>query len=302
MSTRRCLPALVAVGLLIASTTTATAQIDTGQGKTAQGPTQGGGGAAATRSKPAYVELEAPRPGWYTKRLHTRVVAAGSRGRVVPVPRRLDLPAGGLAFAGIRPGAWIIAPSGCTTNFVFGTRRDYFIGTAGHCARVGQQVTLLAAPGVMMNIGRTVKSVNRGVGNDFALIDVRPRMEKYVNPSMTYFGGPTRAGAPAEGDVVEHAGHGLVIGTGGTPRAGAVVYRGTGDRNRGRAFAWVGASTPGDSGSAVRKADGAAAGNLTHHVRGSTYALANVAGTTIARMLQIADRRLATAPDLPDPS
>ena len=119
---------------------------------------------------------------------------------------------------------------------------------------------------------------------------------------MTYFGGPTRAGAPAPGDVVEHAGHGLVIGTGGTPRAGVVAYRGTGDRNRGRAFSWVGASTPGDSGSAVRKANGAAVGNLTHLVLGSKYAPGNVAGTTIARMLQIADRRLATAPNVPDPS
>jgi hypothetical protein len=288
MSARRVLPALFAVGVLIVSTTTATAAQDES--------------ASATRSQREYVKLEAPRPAWYTKRLHARVVAAGKRGRVVPVPRRVDLPASGLAFAGIRPGAWIIAPSGCTTNFVFGTRRNYFIGTAGHCAKVGQQVTLLAAPGVLMNIGRTVKSVNRGVGNDFALIDVRPRMEKHVNPSMTYFGGPTRAGAPAPGDVVEHAGHGLVIGTGGTPRAGVVAFRGTGDRNRGRAFSWVGASTPGDSGSAVRKANGAAVGNLTHLVLGSKYAPGNVAGTTIARMLQIADRRLATAPDLPDPS
>lgn len=248
-----------------------------------------------------YVELEAPRPDWYTPRLHARVVAAGERGEVVPIPRRVDHLASGLAFAGIRPGAWIIAPAGCTTNFVFGTRRNYFIGTAGHCAKVGQQVTLIAAPGVLMNIGRTVKSVNRGVGNDFALIDVRPRMEKYVNPSMTYFGGPTRKGVPRVGNVVEHAGHGLVIGTGGTPRAGVVVYRGPGARGRGRAYAWAGAASPGDSGSAVRKASGAAVGNLTHLVVGGKYAPGNVAGTTLHRMLQIADRRLATAPGLPDP-
>jgi hypothetical protein len=287
MSARRWLPALCAVGVLVVSTATATAQIDMAQGKPRQA---------------AYAELEAPRPDWYTERLEARVADAGRRGHVVPVPRQVDLPASGLAFAGIRPGAWIVAPTGCTTNFVFGTRRDYFIGTAGHCAKVGQQVTLLTAPGVLMNIGRTVKSVDRGVGNDFALIDVRPRMEKHVNPSMTYFGGPTRAGAPAEGDLVEHAGHGTVIGTGGTPRAGAVVYRGAGERERGRAFTWVGASSAGDSGSPARTVNGAAVGNLTHFVKGSEYAPANVAGTTIARMLQIAGRRLATAPDLPDPS
>jgi hypothetical protein len=228
-------------------------------------------------------------------------VAAGRRGEVVPVPERVDLPASGLLFTGIRPGAWIISPAGCTTNFVFGSRRNYFIGTAGHCAKVGQQVTLIAAPGVLMNIGRTVKSVNRGIGNDFALIDVRPRMEKYVNPSMTYFGGPTRAGVPRVGNVVEHAGHGLVIGTGGTPRAGVVVYRGPGARGHGRAFAWAGAASPGDSGSAVRKANGAAVGNLTHLVVAGKYAPGDVAGTTISRMLKIAGHRLATAPNLPDP-
>ncbi len=256
---------------------------------------------AASVDGPSYVELEAPRPGWYTPRLHARVVAAGRRGDVVPIPERVDHPAGGLLFTGIRPGAWIIAPAGCTTNFVFGRPRNYFIGTAGHCARVGQQVTLVAAPGVLMNIGRTVKSVNRGIGNDFALIDVRPRMEKYVNPSMTYFGGPTRAGVPRMRDVVEHAGHGLVIGTGGTPRAGVVVYRGPGVRGRGRAYAWVGAASPGDSGSAVRKANGVAVGNLTHLVVGGRFAPGDVAGTTVARMLRIADRRLATAANRPDP-
>jgi hypothetical protein len=267
-----------------------------------------GGTAAATQPRlgatgsASYVELRAPRPDWYTPRLHARVVEAGRQGETVALPRRIDYPAAGLAFSGIRPGAWIIAPAGCTTNFVFGSRRNYFIGTAGHCAKVGQQVTLVAAPGVLMNIGRVVKSVNRGIGNDFALIDVRPQMEKHVNPSMTYFGGPTGARAPRVGDVVEHAGHGLVIGTGGTPRAGVVVYRGSGARGKGSAYSWVGASSPGDSGSAVRAAGGAAVGNLTHLVVGGKYAPGDVAGTTIGRMLQIAGRRLATAPNRPDPT
>ena len=247
-----------------------------------------------------YVELKAPQPDWYTPALHERVVAAGERGESVPIPEGVDYPTSGLAFTGIRPGAWIIAPSGCTTNFVFGSARNYFIGTAGHCAEVGDEVTLIAAPGVLMNIGRTVKSVDRGVGNDFALIDVSPAMEQYVNPSMAYFGGPTGVGSPQPGDVVEHSGHGLVIGTGGTPRAGAVVYRGNGDG--GDAFAWVGAASPGDSGSAVRLADGTAAGDLTHLVVGGPYVPGNVAGTTIARMLRIAGKPLATAPDGPDPT
>lgn len=250
--------------------------------------------------QPSYVELEAPKPDWYTPQLHERVMAAAERGESVPIPQGVDYNASGLAFTGIRPGAWIIAPAGCTTNFVFGSASNYFIGTAGHCTSVGDEVTLIAAPGVLMNIGTTVKSVDRGIGNDFALIDVRPEMEQYVNPSMAYFGGPTAAGSPQPGHVVEHSGHGLAIGTGGTPRAGVVVYRGAGEG--GDAFAWVGAASPGDSGSAVRLASGEAAGNLTHLVVGGEYLPGDVAGTTIARMLRIAGKPLATAPNVPDPT
>lgn len=251
-------------------------------------------------SESTYVELEAPKPGWYTPQLHRRVLAAAEQGEGVPIPEGVDFNTSGLAFTGIRPGAWILSPSGCTTNFVFGSASNYFIGTAGHCTSVGDEVTLVAAPGVLMNIGTTVRSVNQGIGNDFALIDVRPEMEQYVNPSMSYFGGPTGAGSPQSGDVVEHSGHGLVIGTGGTPRAGVVVYRGPGEG--GDAFAWVGAASPGDSGSAVRLANGQAAGDLTHLVVGGDYVPGDVAGSTIARMLQIAGRPLATAPDVPDPT
>ncbi len=255
--------------------------------------------ATPASDEPRYVELKAPQPDWYTPRLHRRVLAAAEQGESVPLPEGVDFPTSGLAFTGIRPGAWIIAPAGCTTNFVFGSASNYYIGTAGHCTSVGDEVTLVAAPGVLMNIGTTVKSVNKGIGNDFALIDVRPEMEQYVNPSMAYFGGPTAAGSPQSGDVVEHAGHGLVIGTGGTPRAGIVVYRGPGEG--GDAFAWAGAASPGDSGSAVRLANGQAAGDLTHLVVGGEYLPGDVAGTTIARMLQLAGQPLATAPDMPDP-
>ena len=251
-------------------------------------------------SEPRYVELEAPKPGWYTPKLHQRVISAAERGEGVPIPDGVDYDTSSLAFTGIRPGAWILSPAGCTTNFVFGSASNYFIGTAGHCTSVGDEVTLVAAPGVLMNIGTTVRSVDRGIGNDFALIDVRPEMEQHVNPSMSYFGGPTAAGSPQSGDVVEHSGHGLVIGTGGTPRAGVVVYRGPGEG--GDAFAWVGAASPGDSGSAVRLANGQAAGDLTHLVVGGDYLPGDVAGSTIARMLQIAGRPLATAPDVPDPT
>jgi hypothetical protein len=263
------------------------------RGALTDGRQQAGGGA---------VELSAPEPAWYTPQLHAEVVEAAGRGEGVPLPDGVDYPASGLAFTGIRPGAWMIAPAGCTMNFVFGEAPHYYIGTAGHCTERGDEVTIFAAPGVLMNIGTTVKSVDNGVGDDFALVEIRPEMAEHVNPSMTYFGGPTGQGSPEPGDIVEHAGHGLVIGTGGTPRAGVVAYRGPGDERRSDAFSWGGAASPGDSGSPVRLADGTAAGDLTHLVVGGPYAPGVVAGTSLERMLEIAGKPLATAANLPDPA
>ncbi|MGH3746669.1 MAG: hypothetical protein ACRDT8_04635 [Micromonosporaceae bacterium] len=246
-------------------------------------------------------ELSKPAPRWYTPKLHAKAAKAATAGKGLALPDGVNYPTSGLAFTGIRPGAWIIAPAGCTTNFVFGTKGNYYIGTAGHCAKVGEEITLIAAPDVLMVIGKTVKSVNKGIGNDFALIKIYKSMQKHVTPSMSYFGGPTASGSPQVGDIVEHAGHGLGVGTGGTPRVGVVVYRGPGDASGTNAFGWSGVASPGDSGSAVRLANGKAAGDLTHLVVGGKYVPSVVAGTPISRMKEIAGLPLATASNLPNP-
>lgn len=249
------------------------------------------------------IELKAPRAEWFTAELAADARVAAASGRGIAIPDGVVVPASALAFTGIRPGSWMISPSGCTLNFVFGslTPNDTYIGTAGHCTEVGDEVTIVAAPGILMTIGRTVKSVDNDIGDDFALIQISSAMVKHVRPSMAYFGGPTSAGNPQVGSIVEHAGHGLVIGTGGTPRAGIVTYRGRGESSRSDAFGWDGAAAPGDSGSPVRLANGAAAGDLTHLVVGGKYVPAVVAGTSIARMLRIAGKPLATAPNVPNP-
>ncbi|MGH2698012.1 MAG: hypothetical protein ACRDJL_02270 [Actinomycetota bacterium] len=247
------------------------------------------------------VELKEPVPDWYTAELHRKAVAAGKKGETVAVPEGVDLeiPASGLAFTGIRPGSWILFPAGCTANFVFGNGTE--IGTAGHCADVGDEVTIVAAPGLLMNIGTVSLSRDNGIGDDFALIDIYPAMQQYVNPSMAHWAGPTGSANPQFGDAVVHSGHGLVIGTGGTPRAGVVTYTGPGDtNNNNNAYAWDGAASPGDSGSAVRNVTGAASGNLTHLVVGTEYLPAFIAGTTISRMEALAGP-VTTASLIPDP-
>ena len=274
-------------------------------------------------------ELKRETPAWYTPELHRRVVAAGAEG--VPIPDNAEIPASGLAFTGIRPGAWMFSPSWCTMNFIFGgtsttsgtttktkgksaklaARKTsttsgggsgWYIGTAGHCAEVGDEVTLIAAPGLLMNIGRTVKSIDAGIGKDFALIEIYPEMVQYINPSMTHWGGPTGTNYDvAIGDPVVHSGHGLAIGTGGTPRAGVVTYVGNGDNSAETAYGWDGAAMLGDSGSAVRHAGGLAEGNLTHLVVGTEYAPAFIAGTTAEYMEQLAGLPICDAPLVPNP-
>jgi hypothetical protein len=220
------------------------------------------------------VELSAPTPDWYTAELHEQVLAAGPAG--VPLPDEAQVPASALAFTGIRPGSWMISPSLCTMNFVFG-------GTSGGPGGKG-------------------KKAKGGIGNDFALVEIDPALQGSVNPSMAVIAGPTSTGEPAVGQVVEHVGHGLVIGTGGTPRAGLVTYVGDGDgQDPTAAYGWDGASTPGDSGSGVRAATGEAVGNLTHLVVGTEYLPAFIAGTSVSRMVQIAGLPVVCASLVPNP-
>jgi hypothetical protein len=274
------LAALTAALLTLPSTSALTAELPDGAI-----PLEGGGYA---------FELSKPSPSWYTPELHERVKASGTQG--VPLPESAEVETSGLAFTGIRPGAWMIAPSWCTMNFIFHGSGSWYIGTAGHCAAVGDEVTLVAAPGGMMVIGKTVKSIDGGVGRDFALVEIYPEMVQYINPSMAHWGGPQGTNANvAEGDPVVHSGHGLAMGTGGTPRAGVVTHV------ENTAYGWDGAAINGDSGSAVRHAAGPAEGNLTHLVVDTNWLPAFIAGTTAVEMERMAGVPICDAPIAPNP-
>jgi hypothetical protein len=87
---------------------------------------------------------------------------------------------------GIRPGARMTAPNGCTFNFVFQQGTTYYIGTAAHCVNsVGQRVSAA-------NVGEFGTVVFRQfAGNmDFALIRVDAAQSSHVNPRMCTWGGP----------------------------------------------------------------------------------------------------------------
>lgn len=228
------------------------------------------------------IELGGERPDWFTPTLEQEVLAAG--GQPVAAPNDAPLP----SEVGIRPGAWMISPSGCTMNFVFTKGGAYAIGTAGHCVeKTGEPVVILTlTPGsnesVLLEIGKVLAFRDNGIGDDFALVSVRPELNSWVSGTMALIGGPCGQYTGSGPETVWHYGHGLAIGTGGTPRSGVSLnWTNT-------AYGWDGAGIFGDSGSGVRVTDLKAAGNLTHLVVDTRWLPSYIAGTRISRMLQIA--------------
>jgi hypothetical protein len=237
------------------------------------------------------IPLKAAQPTWYTTELAGR--ARNSPGSPVPAPPEAPLP----GEVGIRPGSWMIAPYGCTMNFVFGRGSKLAIGTAGHCTdSLHQDVVLLTlAPAsnnpVLIDIGKVVARDDNGVGDDFALVDIYPQLYNWVSATTAVIGGPCGAYYGSGPETVWHYGQGLAIGAGGTPRAGLAL---TWQQD---AFGWDSAAIFGDSGSPVRVTDFEAAGDLTHLVVDANWLPSFIAGTRIGKMLQIANSwRLVSSP------
>ena len=255
------------------------------------------------------IPLRGAKPSWLTPDLERKL--RSNAGTPLAAPTDAPLP----SEVGIRPGAWMVSPYGCTMNFVFRKSGARGIGTAGHCTdKTGQHVILLTlAPGngnpVLVDIGTVVARQDGGIGNDFALVSIYPALWSWISPTTAAVGGPCGAytgsglvavSNPVNGiqipfvkgfrigpttfgpESVWHYGHGLAIGTGGTPRAGAALIWGA------DYFAWDSPSIFGDSGSPVRITNLKAAGDLTHLVVDTRYVPAFVAGTRIAKMVKIA--------------
>lgn len=197
----------------------------------------------------------------------------------------------GTGCLGIRPGGWIFNLEGngiswCTLAHVYGSSGSYEISTAGHCATNGEVLTMVGVLGgeipVLLDIGKMGNSHDNGIGDDYGLIDVYDDRQSLVSPTMCAWGGPFLGVYEREGILVQghynngqgfsvstdpdpfliqgitHFGHGIGIGTGGTPRAGAGASWGP------DYFTFVGAIGPGDSGSGANTATTEAAGIITH--------------------------------------
>jgi hypothetical protein len=253
------------------------------------------------------IPVRGARPAWATDAL-----LAEAAQRPTPAPAGAvgpDVPLSG--YIGIRPGSEMIAPYGCTMNFVLQKSGVYAIGTAGHCVdKVGQPVTLLTiAPGsppsvenlVLVQIGTVISRTENGIGADFALVSIKPALQSWVFPTIPEVGGPcgsytgdglTDQSVPVRGHAVVdageqifHYGHGLGIGTGGTARTGHALYW------ESAGYYWSGTVIFGDSGSAARVGTTGlgAAGDVTHLIVFDPKHLgATAAGTRITKILQLA--------------
>ena len=242
----------------------------------------------AGRSAPAprFRTIDTKAPSWYTAELHRRVMSAGDLG--VPLPVDVSIPAAGVAYLGIRPGQQIIignlnAFSLCTSNFVFRSGSSYAIGTAGHCGSVGQPVSMIMAPRGLLNIGTIIQSTGDvGIGNDFALISIKPSLNSLVSPSMAGWGGPNGAYTASKVPLaVKHIGWGVGIGAGGTPRIGVGMVKTS------NVWGMIGLINKADSGGPANSGDSKALGNITH-IACCQYGVTTAVGTTITRILQIA--------------
>lgn len=232
-----------------------------------------------------------PNTEWLTTRTFPEPTAVYPDGHTEQVALPAVATYAGAGCFGIRPGAWVLlledgAVGWCSLAHVYGTPGNYDISTAGHCGKVGDRATVIAAFGnwgvpVLLDFGTFAKSTgDGGIGNDWALIDIPAQYQHLVSPTMCYWGGPlgtyTKQGAtvavnwprrvgnpptvttnpdPLLAQTILHYGHGTGLGQGvGTGRVGEAVWWGANH------FTFFGAISPGDSGSGSNTLAGDALG------------------------------------------
>ena len=201
-----------------------------------------------------------PKPSWYTPELAAKVTAAGASGYKVG-DEALNTECPGYQSPGVSAAGCIVAPYGCTANFVFTDGTSRYIGTARHCTdRIGQEVTMQVDTATLVVVG-TVAKMTSGEGepgNDWALIKIDPAVAAKwgVNPAVPVVGGPQGIFTGCDVTAVKYYGHGYGVAVAqGKPEFGvATNWYDDG-------FGWTGFGAPGDSGSPVLTADGKAAGD-----------------------------------------
>ena len=246
---------------------------------------------AANASAASYTQPKKAKPGWYTKKLHKQVLKRGPRGKRVG-EERLNIECPGVQTRGVSAAGCIVAPAGCTANFIFGGPGNWHVGTAAHCVDgVGDEVVMQVDTATLASVGTVVKrTAEQEPGEDFALIRIDPGVASKwgVNPAIPVIGGPNGVYTGCGPVPVLHYGHGYgVVVAQGKPEGGLAADWGD------DAYSWAGVGIFGDSGSPVIVAGGRAAGNFTHLVVGGF--VGNLAGMRATRMIQFAGLPIVNA-------
>ena len=226
-----------------------------------------------------------PTPSWYTSSLAQKVEAAGAAGYTVG-EETLNTECPGVQTPGVSAAGCIVAPYGCTANFVFTDGSSKYIGTARHCTdRIGQEVTMQVDTTTLAVVGTVAKmtSGDGEPGNDWALIKIDPAVAAKwgVNPAVPVIGGPQGIYTGCDVTPVMYYGHGYGVAVSQGKAEFGVATNWFDD-----GFGWTGFGAPGDSGSPVLTTAGQAAGDFTHLiVDPSGYPGSDHAGTRITKAL-----------------
>jgi hypothetical protein len=159
--------------------------------------------------------LRKPSPSWLTSSLEQKLQDAGATGIQV-AEERLNTECPGYQSPGVGAAGCIVAPYGCTANFIFTDGASQYVGTARHCVdNRGQEVTMQVDTTTIAVVG-TVSHMTSGdgePGNDWALIRIDPAVaaEWGVNPAMPVIGGPQGVYTGCGPTPVFHYGHGYGV-------------------------------------------------------------------------------------------
>src|SRR5918999_2493093 len=221
-----------------------------------------------------------------TPTVKAKLKANGAKGvRIAAEALNTECP--GYQSPGVAAAGCIVAPAGCTANFVFTDGASQYIGTARHCVdNRGQEVTMQVDTTTLAVVG-TVSHMTSGQGepgNDWALVRIDPAVAAKwgVDPRVPVVGGPNGIFTGCDLQAVKYYGHGYgVLVAQGKPEFGvATNWYDDG-------YGWTGFGAPGDSGSPVLVADGRAAGNFTHLIVDiGNYPGSDHAGMRITRAMQ----------------
>ena len=204
--------------------------------------------------------------------------------------------------ATITPGVMMYtAGAQCTANFVFTDAvGGVYVGYAAHCAGEGAATDTNGCEVSSLPLGTRVDFVRGGslvtsgtrlgrgrlaysswsamdeagttdgptcAYNDFALVKVRARDVKKVNPSVPYFGGPTgidRSGTAAGESVYSYGNSSLRAGVSTlSPKTGIALGDARADQGWSHEVYTVTPGVPGDSGSGFMTRGGKAVGTLS---------------------------------------